>query len=150
MKIPRSVFCFLLVSLHTTAAQASTFPTPTCRIEVHDAHISTSLLRSRFGNFVKVNAESECDFIQRNVEITVEIWKTGTPFDHRLATFRNNKFSPSSNGYRVSMKDSFLKCLNSKATYYYGVAFASAIINGKLYKTVHVRSAHDKKLNCGT
>lgn len=57
---------FLLITAHqsTTDATKPKLPKTSCRIEIDDAHISTSIQKRRGINVVKVNARSICNVRQ--------------------------------------------------------------------------------------
>ena len=55
------------------AADEPKKPKPPCRLQISDAHLSTSLLEKQGLRAVKVNASSICNVPQSNVTITVEI-----------------------------------------------------------------------------
>ena len=125
-------------------------PKPACRIEIDDAHISSSNRIKNGFESVKVNAQSICNFHQQRVDLTVQIYKT-TYFGNRLVqTTSTNPLGPSSSGLVVNNFATYASCRNSNMTTYYGVAFSQALIDGRIESAGRTRSVHLKALNCGT
>ena len=75
----------LIAPLNAAHAGVVTRPFTHCNIEIGDAHISKSLLRTRGLIAVKVNAKSQCNKPIRSLVLTVEIYKIGLLYDHRVA-----------------------------------------------------------------
>ena len=124
-------------------------PKATCRIEVDDAHISTSILKNRGIRVVKVNAKSICNVRQERVSLTLEIYKVGRYSNYLMHRSQTNPNSLKSAGLVVKIQDSKVLCVNSKASSYFGVAFAKAFIQGKWQYAGKTRSSNIIKLNCG-
>ena len=160
MKLPTkkktaiSLAIFLLANLYSDAAIAADSPEPgpktKCFIEIGDPHISTYLDERRGLKAVKVDAESRCNFFQKNVILTVTIYKVGRFSDHFVKEFRTDPANSKSSGFTVKNWKTYRQCKNEKETTYYGVAFSQAEINGKLLRTVKARSNNSKPLKCGT
>ena len=125
-------------------------PKAACRIEVDNAHISTSLLRQRQLKYVKVNARSICNLPQQRVTLTLEIYKTGLFGVHFVKRFKINAYLQQSSGFRVKIKDASVGCKNNQITNYFGVAYAKAIIGGKWQYAGRTRSKSIISLKCGT
>lgn len=139
----------LVSPLNPTYAGVVTPPITPCNIEIGDAHISKSLLRTRGLIAVKVNAKSQCEKPIRGLVLTVEIYKDGLIFDHRVAkTVVIVKDSVIQNRV-VKNQKTYVKCRSNKWTNYYGIAHAEAIVNGESMKTLRVRSENIKRFRCG-
>ena len=124
-------------------------PITPCNIEIGDAHISKSLLRTRGLIAVKVNAKSQCNKPIRGLVLTVEIYKDGLIFDHRVAkTVVIVKGGVIQNRV-VKNQKTYVKCRSNKWTNYYGIAHAEAIVNGESMKTLRVRSENIERFQCG-
>jgi len=146
---------FLSSSLTPTSYSASPTSSPrtpkaTCRIEVDDAHISTSILKNKGIRVVKVNAKSICNIRQERVTLTLEIYKVGRFTNYLIHRSRTNPNSPKSSGLIVKIQDLKVLCINTKASSYFGVVFAKAFIQGKWQIAGSTRSTNITKLNCGT
>jgi hypothetical protein len=121
-----------------------------CRIEIDNAHISTSLLKNRKLKYVKVNARSICNVYQQRVTLTVEIYKTGKLSNQLVQSFETKEGLPSSSGLVVKMNNALVRCRNTRETAYYGIAYAKALINGKWQYAGKTYSKSIILLNCGT
>ncbi len=121
-----------------------------CRIEIDNAHISTSLLKNRKLKYVKVNARSICNVYQQRVTLTVEIFKTEKLSDKLVKIFSTKESLPSSAGFIVKMNNAVVRCRNTHETDYYGIAYAKALINGKWQFAGRTRSKIIEPLACGT
>jgi hypothetical protein len=140
---------FSNASHSATPAPFPRYPKATCRIEIDDAHISTSLLRNNGIRVVKVNAKSICNVRQERVSLTLEIYKVGRFSNYLTHRSRTNPNSSKSAGLVVKIQDLKVLCINSKASSYFGVAFAKAFIQGKWQYAGKTRSLNVVKLNCG-
>lgn len=123
---------------------------PACRLEVEDAHISTTILKHRNLKVVKVNVYSICDILQSKVRITLSITKSQFPADHSYGPFFNDSKGFADNGLRVSLQDKFVVCTNDKLTQWFGTAYAKALIDGKWQYAGKTRSKNITTLRCGT
>ena len=148
-----AIFLFLSTntpSFSATPISASRLPKASCRIEIGDAHISTSIFKHQGVRVVKVNANSICNVLQSQVTLVLEIYRTGQLTDHLMHHAQTNPSSPSSNGLTVSIQDAKLACVNSISSSYYGIVYAKALIQGRWHYAGRTRSLHIVKLNCGT
>ena len=148
------VTIFLVSPLGTASHSASPAPKPQspkaiCRIEIDDAHISTSVLRNSGSRVVKVNAKSICNVRQERVSLTLEIYKVGIFSNYLMHRSQTNPNSLKSAGLVVKIQDSKVLCVNSKASSYFGIAFAKAFIQGRWQYAGKTRSLNVIKLNCG-
>jgi hypothetical protein len=121
-----------------------------CRIEIDNAHISTSLLKNRKLKYVKVNARSICNVYQQRVTLTVEIFKSEKLSNQLVKIFSTKEALPSSSGFVVKMNNAVVRCRNTRETDYYGIAYAKALINGKWQYAGRTRSKIIEPLACGT
>jgi hypothetical protein len=132
---------------------AATKPFTKCHIEVHNPHISRSMFRNQGVLAVKVDADSVCNSPMSDLVLTVEIYKLGTVgylFQQRVAVDREivHEFIPANQ--KIFNIKTNARCKNEKLTEYYGIAYATAIVDGKTVKTLHVMTERNKKLRCGT
>jgi hypothetical protein len=139
----------LVSPLNSAYAGVVTPPATLCNIEIGDAHISKSLLRTRGLIAVKVNAKSQCDKPIRGLVLTVEIYKNGLLFDHRVAKTEVMVKGIVIQNQVVKNQKTYVKCKSNKWTNYYGIAHGEAIVNGKSMKTLRVRSENIKRFQCG-
>jgi hypothetical protein len=153
-KIAISLAFFLIANLYSDAAIAAqtseTGPRTKCFIEVGDPHLSTYLNERRGLKAVKADAESRCNFFQKNVILTVTIFKVGRFSNHFVKEFRTDPANPKSSGFTVKNWQTYELCKNEKETTYFAIAFSQAEINGKLLRTVKARSNNSEPLKCGT
>lgn len=158
-----SIRSFIPVALFTATAASILFSPPShattsppkqpkaaCRIEVDNAHISTSLVKHRKLKYVKVNARSICNVPQQRVTLTLEIYKIGLFGDHFVHRFETKEYLRQSAGLRVEIKDATVRCKNNEVTNYFGVAYAKAIIESKWQYAGRTRSRSNIPLHCGT
>jgi len=147
------LYSFSLASISiasaSTPAPSHIAEKPLCRIEVDSAHPST-YFRNQDVSAVKVNARSVCNVIQREVLLKVQLFKVGLFFDHLVATSTTKASSASSQGKRVENNDTYRVCINRKVSRYYGVASATAIINGQRVAAPPARSREIVPIACGT
>jgi hypothetical protein len=130
--------------------QKPKLPKPSCRIEVDDAHISSSIQKHRGINVVKVNARSICNVRQDQVTLTLEIYKVELLSDHFLDRVMTDPLSPKSSGSIIKIQDAKVVCINTQPSSFYGIAFAKAFIQGKWQYAGKTRSAKIRDLKCGT
>ncbi len=128
---------------------AVTPPLTNCYIRIDNPHISKYILRTQGILAVKVNARSKCNQPMRDLILTVEIHKTGLLRDYRLNRTRFKVVGRIFANQVIKNEDTYVKCINQKPSSYYGVAYASAVIDGKLKKTLKVTSAKNVRLACG-
>ena len=85
--------------------------------------------------------------------LTVEIYKIGTfgyLFQHRVAVDREiiHEFIPANQ--KIFNIKTNAPCKNKKLTEYYGIAYATAVVDGLTVKTLHVMTERNRKLRCGS
>ena len=145
-----TVFILALSLQFSDSAQAvATPPLTRCNIEIDNPHISENLLRTRNLRVVKVNARSKCNKPMRDLVLTVEIYKVGLIRDYQVA---KEELSVMGNIYSnrvVKNQKTYVKCEDRRESKYFGIAYASAIIDGKPTKTLKVLSESTKLLKCG-
>ena len=107
----------LVSPLNPAYAGVVTPPATLCNIEIGDAHISKSLLRTRGLIAVKVNAKSQCDKPIRGLVLTVEIYKDGLLFDHRVAKTEVMVKGIVIQNQVVNNQKTYVKCKSNKWTY---------------------------------
>lgn len=139
----------LIAPFNAAHAGVVTPPMSSSNIEIGDAHISKSLLRTRGLIAVKVNAKSQCNKPIRSLVLTVEIYKVGLLYDHRVALKEVRVKGVVYQSRVVKNQHTFVKCRSNKWTRYYGIAHAEALINGKGMKTLRVRSENIERFQCG-
>jgi len=139
----------LIAPLNEAHAGVVTPPLTGCNIEIGDAHISKSLLRTRGLIAVKVNAKSQCNKPIRSLVLTVEIYKIGLLYDHLVAVKEFRVKGVVHQNRVVKNQHTFVKCRSNKWTKYYGIAHAKALINGESMKTLRVRSENIQRFQCG-
>ena len=142
----------VLVGTFSSFDQALAVVTPPatkCNIRVDDPHISKYILRSRGYLAVKVNARSICDKAMRNLELNVEIYKVGLFRDYRVGKKTVQIPGLIYANKVIKNEITYTRCRSQKPTKYYGIAFASAVIDGQPRKTLRVSSAKTVSLKCG-
>ncbi len=136
-------------SLATNASAIATPPFTKCNIRVDDPHISENLFRTRGILAVKVNARSKCNKPMRDLVLTVEIYKIGFFMDYKVGkkavTFDGIVYA----NRIVKNQETYAKCDNSKQSRYYGIAYATAFLDGQIVKTFHVITEKTIALKCG-
>lgn len=125
-------------------------PATKCNIRVDDPHISKYILRTRGYLAVKVNARSSCDKAMRNLELNVEIYKVGLFRDYQVGKGEVQIQGLIYANKVIKNEKANTECVNQKSSRYYGIAYASAIIDGEFKKTLRVTSAKTITLKCGT
>ena len=109
-----SLTFFLIANLYSDAAIATqtpeTEPRTKCFIEVGDPHLSTYLNERRGLKAVKADAESRCNFFQKNVILTVTIFKVGRFSNHFVKEFRTDPANPKSSGFTVKNWQTYELC----------------------------------------
>ena len=139
----------LVSPLNSAYAGVVTPPATLCNIEIGDAHISKSLLRTRGLIAVKVNAKSQCDKPIRGLALTVEIYKDGLLFNHRVAKTEVMVKGIVIQNRVIKNQKTYVKCKSNKWTNYFGIAHGEAIVNGESMKTLRVRSENIERFQCG-
>ena len=125
-------------------------PVTKCNIRIDDPHISKHLLRTNGITAVKVNARSKCDKTMSNLKLYVEIYKVGLLRDYKIGESELLVKGLIFPNRVVKNNKTYAECINLKPSKYYGVAYASAMINGQPRKTLKVTSAKIVTLNCGS
>jgi hypothetical protein len=138
------------IPLAHSATFAPYMPKAVCRIEIDNAHYSTSMSKSEKTKYIKINARSVCNVIQSQVTLTVEIYKTGRFGPIFLRKFSTNPVSRSSRGLIVKINSAKLLCGNNTENTYYGVAYSKAIINGGWQYAGRTKAPLNIPLKCGT
>lgn len=141
------LFAITFLSLQTANPTSPKLP---CRIEVSNAHISKDVWIKTGKRAVKVDAFSTCHLPQSRVTLTVELWKTGQPFNHFV--FKTITRSPGVTSPRVRVENfnTYIFCKNRDLTFWYGVAYSKAFIGGKWQFARHVLSQKIEPIKCGT
>ena len=134
----------------TNIGFAKYVPVPECHIEVGPARIATRTKAGKEDRYVTVDVNARCDQFQKNSLITLEIWKEGKYFPHRVAKFQNDPMDPSFSGHKVSLLNFGVSCKDSTITNYYGIASVKALIGGKHKETPQVTSFLPSSLHCGS
>lgn len=151
-KLPSSAFALVLL-LSGSAPGTNPGPAvqrPLCRLEVQNAHISTTLLTHSGIRVVKVNVSSVCNVEQAHVLITLEIHKRGKFGDDVYGPFINDQSPKNSSGLVVKLQNKYVVCSNSKITKWFGVAYSKALIAGKWQYAGRTDSLTIEALPCGT
>lgn len=150
----KTLFTVLALALNVLFLDSSqavvTPPLTKCNIEIDDPHISENLLRTRNLRAVKVNARSRCNKPMRDLILTVEIYKVGLIRDYQVAKEEISLMGNIYSNRVVKNQKTYAKCEDRRESKYYGVAYASAIIDGKPRKTLKVLSEKTKLLKCGS
>lgn len=124
-------------------------PLTKCNIEVDNPHLSKYLLRTMGIRAVKVNARSKCNKPMSELKLTVEIYKVGLFSDHKAeekVAIIQGQIPPNK---VVRNERTFVKCRNDKKSKYFGIAYATAVIEGKTVKTFHVITEKTISFKCG-
>jgi hypothetical protein len=140
---------FLFISTATSTATI-TPPRTSCFIRVDDPHLSESVRKQRGFDAVKVDAISICNRIIRNVNLTVEIKKQGFLRDYLVMKERVETTGSIEPHRRIGNYRTWARCLNGKLSNYYGIAYATAEIDGRFMRTKRVISSKVVALPCGT
>jgi len=113
------IIIFLITSVGDPSFAVSPAPNPqppraACRIEIDNAHISSTLYKHLNRKFVKVNAVSICNIPHSRVTLTVKIYKVGLLVDHFVSFSATNPSAQSSSGYRVVNQGTKAICKSGK------------------------------------
>lgn len=125
-------------------------PITKCNIRIDDPHISKYFLRTEGIIAVKVNARSKCDKTMRELKLKVEIYKVGLLRDYKKGESELSVKGLIFPNRVVENNKTYVQCINLKPSKYYGVAYASAVIEGQPRRTLKVTSAKIVTLNCGS
>ena len=123
---------------------------PPCRIDIDNAHLSTSVFHRRGVRVVIVKARSICNVLQQRVLLTVQIYKTELLGDRLVTHSKTNPQAQSSSGYVISNNGTTKVCATTALTRYYGIAYSKALINGKWLYAGRTQSPKTISLACGT
>ena len=145
-----TIFIQLNLSATSAPAASTTPPKTNCNIAVDDPHISDSLMRTRGISAVKINARSRCDKMMNQLVLTVEIYKIGFFHDYRVAFGEVKVTGTISPNTVVRNQKTFVECKSSRKSRFYGIAYATALVEGKRKRTLHVLTEHTLPLPCGT
>lgn len=136
--------------LFSDSAQAVVTPPLTrCNIKIDNPHISENLIRTRNLRAVKVNARSKCNKPMQDLVLTVEIYKIGFLRDYQVAKEEITVMGLVYTNRVVKNQKTYAKCENIRDSKYFGIAYASATIDGKPSKTLKVLSEKTVLLECG-
>ena len=136
--------------LFSGSAQAvATPPLTRCNIKIDNPHISENLIRTRNLRAVKVNARSKCNKPMRDLVLAVEIYKVGFLRDYQVAKEEITVMGQIYANRVVKNQKTNVKCEDLRESKYLGIAYASAIIDGKPSKTLKVLSERTVLLKCG-
>jgi len=150
LKTSFTVLTLALNLLFSGSAQAvATPPLTRCNIKIDNPHISENLIRTRNLRAVKVNARSKCNKPMRDLVLTVEIYKVGFLRDYQVAKEEIAVMGHIYANRVVKNQKTNIKCEDLRESKYLGIAYASAIIDGKLSKTLKVLSERTVLLKCG-
>jgi hypothetical protein len=124
-------------------------PSP-CQVRVDNVHISDAMLKSTGQGYLKANADAICNIRLDQAVVTVEIWKKGNPFNHKVASY--DQISPRAVpiGKVFSNKSTTKKCLSGEVSFYYAHARVIGISNGITVSSPWVPSARPELICCGT
>jgi hypothetical protein len=148
--IPLILSANLANPIANSASIAPYLPSAICRIEIDNAHISTTMNKYQLGKFVKINARSVCNVSQSQVKLTLEIYKTGRFGSIFIAKFQTMPSDIGSVGLIVKINGALVTCKNNKKTTYFGIAYSKAMIAGSWQYAGRTRSPLNISLNCGT
>lgn len=125
-------------------------PLPNCHVQVGNARLD--LKESGFADkkFVTADVFSQCDKLQKNVQVTLEIWKEGSIFAHRVVRIQNDPTTKEFSGRNIQFINKGRECKNSRISNYYVIAWVSATLDGIRQETPQIYSAGTSKLRCGT
>jgi len=130
------------------AAQANT--KAPCRLEVDNAHISSTLIKRANKKAVKVNFKSICNFELRELVIKVQIRKLAFIGDRPITSVLIRKFPYVPAKKQVLIQDIYALCKNTKRTFFFGIAEAYGLLNGTQVQAPRVQSREIVPLACGT
>lgn len=152
LKITTTVGATFLLAITFFGIQSASPASPKlpCRIEVSNAHISKDVWIKTGKRAVKVDAFSTCHLPQSKVTLTVELWKTGQPFNHLVLKTITRSPGVTSPRVRVVNFNTYAFCKNGDLTSWYGVAYSKAFIGGKWQFARHVLSQKIEPIECGT
>ncbi len=127
---------FTIVLIFSIQGSFASIPKPLttsavlCGIKIDNAHLTTVLIEGAIAPVVKVNATSKCNKPQQKLEIIVDLYKTGAPFDHLVGHFISKVYELVPANKIIKMESAYVRCKNSVKTVYFGVTYGHALING--------------------
>ena len=121
-----------------------------CRLEVADAHISKNTLKKDGKLAVKVVFKSICNLDQENLEIKVQIIKSGFLAAHSVTPIITRRYSFVKANHWVLIKDIYVYCKTTKSTVFYGTAEAQAYVKGTRVFALRAQSKNSTPIDCGT
>lgn len=124
-------------------------PATECFIEIENPHFSTFLSETNGVRAVKINASSSCNRPISSLAFTVEIFKKGFLYPHRVAKETKIVARVIKANEIIYNKNTYVKCKNSEDTTYFGKAYSEATIYGKHYKTLTVQTEKSISFKCG-
>ena len=134
-------------SMAPIANAVITPPMTKCHIEIDNPHFSRYIYRTKGIRAVKVNARSICNKPMRNLVLRVQIYKVGFLRDFLVASEAVSAgFVIQNRGFKS--EKTYVECLGHQWSKYYGVAFATADVEGWQVKTLHVSSEKTNELKC--
>ena len=86
----------------------------------------------------------------RDLKLTVELYKVGFFDDVQVAKEEITVPGLIYANRVVKNQVAYVKCKNSKKSRFYGIAYASGVIDGQFKKTLHVFSEKTVPIKCGT
>ena len=140
--------CIAVTSTPATAAPIQ-IKAP-CRIEVDNAHISSTTFTKESKLAVKVVFRSICNMDQENLVMKVQIRKSGFILDHPITAVIIRKFPFVPANKIVRIQGIMVYCKNTRSTTYFGVAESTATQSGKLVRALPTQSKNKVTLRCGT
>jgi hypothetical protein len=143
-----TVISILMLAVIPTSSAVVTPPLTKCNIKIDDPHFSNYLYRTQGIVAAKVNARSKCNKPMSDLKLVVEIYKTGLFRDYKVAesVLEPNGTIPSNK--LIKNEKTWIECKSRKRSVFFGVAYASAVNDGKNMKTFKVTSERNEPLNC--
>jgi len=121
-----------------------------CRLEVDNAHISSTLIKKINKKAVKVNFKSICNFGLSNLVIKVQIRKLAFIGDRPVTAISVRTFPYVPAKRQVLIQDIYAFCKNTKRTLFLGTAEAYALLSGTQVQAPRAQSREIVPLACGT
>lgn len=145
-----SVALLFATPIGLDAANGKVVTKPLCRLEVQNAHLSSTLRKLEMREVVKVNVSSICNVQQTRVLITLEIHKKGEFGDHVYGPFVNQQIPRFNSGLIVKLQDKYVDCRSSSLSKWFGIAYSRAFIAGRWQFAGKTQSPKVEVLPCGT
>ena len=147
--IALTAICLFGIS-QSPAFAAPIAPKAPCRLEVDNAHISSTLIKKVNKKAVKVNFKSICNFGLSDLVIKVQIRKLAFIGDRPATTVLIRKFPYVPANKQVLVQDIYTFCKTTKRTFFFGTAEAYALLNGTQVQAPRAQSREIVPLACGT